>query len=304
MATSRALLEQGDATFRARDYAAAREQYREAAEVAAALGDKQVQVEALSQVARCWSLVPDLAEGRAWLRRAEELASPEEPQGWTRYLGVRGIFEREEGDKARAMATFVEMYNYAMARGLYRRAIDAAHHVAIVAPPEDQITWSKKGIEAAEALGEAGWLGVLWNNLGWTYFDAGDLDQALTCLLRARDYHHQSGDALTRNIADRSVGHVYLKKGALVEARTWLAPALVEARRQVEATPNDNTSESLGMCLWDMGDLLAREGNPAEGLTHLREARALLVGLGIGEWWAEGLSKLDARISEVEAVTN
>ena len=80
-----------------------------------------LEAEALSQMARMLSLTERLEEGRAWLARAEEVASPDHPLGWTRYLGVRGIFERESGDRDRALSTFEEMYAYALEHDVPRR---------------------------------------------------------------------------------------------------------------------------------------------------------------------------------------
>jgi len=98
---------EGDALFGRRNYAEALERYRRAADLAAG-------VEALAQVARCYSALGKLEEGRPWLERAEKLASADEPQGWSRLLGVRGIFLREAGDKAGAKAAFESMYSYCL----------------------------------------------------------------------------------------------------------------------------------------------------------------------------------------------
>ena len=106
------MLREADETFRARKYADALEAYRRAAESAAEEQNAQTQVESLAQVARCYSIQNRLDEGRPWLERAEKIASAGEPQGWSRLLGVKGIFQREAGDKAAAKRTFEEMHRY------------------------------------------------------------------------------------------------------------------------------------------------------------------------------------------------
>jgi hypothetical protein len=109
------VLEEGDRLFGERRYVEAHDVFERAALAAEREGDRRVQVEALAMVARTCSLTERLSEGRGVLERAGALARPTEPLGWTRYLGVRGVFEREEGDRAQALATFVDMYDFSMA---------------------------------------------------------------------------------------------------------------------------------------------------------------------------------------------
>lgn len=301
------LLRQADQRFSAREYAAAREAYQGCAAAAAAEGARSVEVEARAQVARCWSLpsgpgTPDLTRAREELGRAAGLASPEDPPGWSRLLGVRGILEREGGDRPRALATFVEMHDYCRARGLPRRAIDAAHHAAIVAPPGDQEAWARKGIAAAEACQppETGWLAVLWNNLGATYEDLARYPEAVAAYRKAREYHHLGKAEQPRLAADWALGHALRLAGELDEAETWLAGALAWAERRHAAAPDAGTEEWLGYCLQDTGELQVARGQRAEGLATLRTARARLAAAGLESHWPEHLQKLDARIAALE----
>lgn len=185
-------LTEADALFNEQRYAEAKSQYEKAFTQAGVGPDRRVQVEAASQVARCCSLLKETTEGKAWLDKAKGLATPEEPQGWSRYLGVRGIFEREAGERDHAKATFEEMHEYCKTKGLHRRAVDAIHHIAILVPPEEQPAWALKGIAAAEAAKDEAWLAVLWNNLGCTYEDLKQHDRMLEAYLKARDYHHRA----------------------------------------------------------------------------------------------------------------
>ena len=58
-------------------------------------------------------------------------------------------------ERAAALETFGELYAYCREQGLQRRAIDAAHHAAIVAPLEAQVTWAHEGLAAARAASRA-----------------------------------------------------------------------------------------------------------------------------------------------------
>jgi tetratricopeptide (TPR) repeat protein len=285
------LLREADETFRARKYADALDAYRRAADAAAEDKNSPAQVESLAQVARCHSIQGRLDEGRPWLERAEKLASVAEPQGWSRLLGVKGIFQRESGDKAAAKRTFEEMHRYCVEKGLYKRAIDAIHHIAIVVPLEEQPAWALKGIEAAERLKDDGSLAVLWNNLGATYEDLKQDDKMVAAYLKAREYHHAAGGPLQKMIADWAVGHGYRLAGNLPEAERWLRKTLPLAEASASA-------EWVGWCKKDLGETLLARGDKTAALELLRQARASLVEAGIDKSWPEGLQSLDEALQK------
>ncbi|MEZ5974245.1 MAG: hypothetical protein R3E96_05230 [Planctomycetota bacterium] len=106
-----------------------------AARSAEVAGDPVVRVEALALVARCYFLEDNLADGRSWLEeRAEGLAQASEPLGWSRCRQVRGILTRAEGNTDKALEIFEGLYDFCREKGLYERALDAAHHLALLAP--------------------------------------------------------------------------------------------------------------------------------------------------------------------------
>ncbi len=294
-------LEAADRAFRSRDYESARALYEETAAAAAEVGDVGCEVEALAQVARMCSLLDaDLSNGWPWLLRAAERARRDEPQGFTRYLGVRGIFERENGQPEVALATFTELYGYALEHELPLRAIDAAHHAAIVGPPESQIAWAEKGIAAAEAAGSDAWLAVLWNNLGATYdWEREDYPEAIRCYEQARKFHHRSGGPLQRLTADWALGRARLLDGQLDAAEELLPGCVTQAEAMHEAAPSGTTLEWLGNTRQWLGELKVRRGDREAGLALMRQAREHLVEAGIEGWWPEGLAALDARLAEL-----
>jgi tetratricopeptide (TPR) repeat protein len=292
------LLKEADDLFFAGKRVEAFEKYRRAAEAAEKEGSRSAQVEALAQVARSFSLIGKLEEGRPWLERAAALAKAEDPLGWSRYLGVRGIFERESGDKARAKATFVEMHRYCVEKKLDRRALDALHHVAIVVPVEEQPEWALKGIAVAERLKDDSWLAVLWNNLGATYEDLKQYDQMMEAYLKARDYHHASGTLKHKMIADWTVGHAYRLLKKYPEAETWLRKTLPQAVELHAKEAQPWTAEWVGWCKNDLGLTLIARGDKAGGLALLKEARAALVEAVLEKSWPEGLKKVDEEIEK------
>lgn len=279
-------LRAADRTFGARTYAEALDAYRLCSEDAAKSGDRGTEVEALAQVARCFSLLGKLDEGKPWLERAEKLASPDEPLGWSRLLGVRGVFQREAGDTAKARATFEETHRYCVEKKLERRAIDAVHHLAIVVPAEEQPAWALKGIEAAERLKDDAMLATLWNNLGATYEDLRTYEPMLQAYLKAREYHRRSGGPLQKMIADWAVGHAYRLNGRLENAEALLRETLPAA----EALKNP---EWIGWCKKDLGETLLARGEKAAARELLLQARSSLLEAGMDKHWPEGFKAVD-----------
>lgn len=287
-----------DRTFKSRRYAEALPEYRAVAEAARAAGDTSSEAEALAQVARMCSLTERLDEGREWLAKAQAVADEAQPWGWTRYLGVRGIFERESGQREVALATFSESCAYAEERGLHVRAIDAAHHAAIVASPAEQLTWAERGIRAAERGDERGWLAVLWNNLGSSHEDRGDWPAAAKAYRQARNYHYETGGPLQKFAADWALGRSSLRAGDLASAEELLPRCLAGARAGVEGVAEAEQREWLGFSLCAHGELLLARGEAEAGRAQLREGRELLVAAKISDWWPAYLADLDARLAD------
>jgi len=295
------LLDQADQTFRSRKYAESVPGYEAALTRAREAGDRSVEAEALAQIARAYSLTERLEEGRGWLQQAAAAADPALPLGWTRFLGVRGIYEREGGDKQSALATFVEMYDYSLAHDVPKRGIDAAHHAAIVAPPTEQLSWAEKGIAAAEAAQDEGWLAVLWNNLGASHEDAGRWEEAAEAYAKAKHYHYKTGSERAKLAADWALGRASLRAGQVEVARELLPGVLTRAQAWREREPEEKeAAEWVGFGATALGELRVHEGQRAAGLELLREGRALLVAGGIQKWWPGFLKDLDARIAQAE----
>lgn len=299
-ASAAELLARGDAAMSARSYDGAATIYAQAAEAALEQGEPEVRVEALAQVARMYSIQGDQASGRPWLERAEAEASPDQLRGWSRFLLVRGVYEREDGRTREANATFLELYEYCNEHDLPARAIDAAHMLALAAPdPEEQIAWSLRGIRAAEEAREEGWLAVLWNNLGWTYDEEGRYDEALHALEQARDYHWRTGGDHNKLVALWSVGHALRRVGDLDGAEAELERTLRWAEARYRKAPGAETSEWVGHACWELGEVALARGRRSDGRSWLARARSALLEAGIESWWPEGLRELEDRLAAV-----
>lgn len=189
-----------------------------------------------------------------------------------------------------------------MNRELHDFAVDAAHMAAITAPSEDQIKWAHKGIAAAEAGNLTGSLGPLWNNLGWTYDEMGNHDEALKALLKARKFHNQSEHEIPKLVADYSVGMQYRKLGQLNEAVRWLKPAMEWAKRLYAGKPTQDHAEWVGWTHKKMGEcLLQKDESSSEVKSHFEIAVSKRREADMPEWDAADFADLEKRVSEIKA---
>lgn len=296
--TAKELLQSGYKTFNS-DYAAATAIFLDAVRAAEAEDDRVTLVRALSMAARGYLIRNLRAEGLPYIERAATLARPEDSVAWSTYLGVKGRFEWQGGDNDAAKRTFMQWHGFAAEHGLIDAAIDAVHMIAIVGSPQEHIEWAHKGITVAENADKPAWLGPLWNNLGWTHFELQDYERALEALLKAREYHHAHSNDIAKLAADIFVARVLRVKGDRAAAREWLDKALIRATELYAKKQDGNTSERLGNCHEELGELDIVEGRPADGATRLREARRLYVEAGAEQWGPEEIKRVDERLAKL-----
>lgn len=130
--------------------------------------------EVLTQLARVEGLRGRFQECDVLLEQAERLGGAE-----ARVLLERGRRERSSGQPGAGLANFERAFEVAQARGDEVLAVDAAHMLAIV---DDGEKWTARAVEIAEASDDPAvryWLGPLYNNIGWSRYEAGDAVGAL-----------------------------------------------------------------------------------------------------------------------------
>jgi hypothetical protein len=170
--------------------------------------------------------------------------------------------------------------------------------VAITGDEAERFEWSHRGIEMAEAGELTGWLGPLWNNLGWNYVEAGRHDEALEALLNAREYHYQGKQELPKLIADWSVGHVLRLSGRSEDARAEMEPVHGRAVAMHEEGHPD-ALEWVGFSRWELGELTIADGDRERGIEMLQSAAGELEDAGMPDWDEGGWSEKQERLSEL-----
>ena len=113
-------------------------------------------------------------------------------------------------------------------------AVDAAHMLGIAAPPPERMKWNLKALALAEAATDTrarDWRASLYNNIGWTYFDAGDAKTALDFWQKALALRAAMGDAARTRVAKWTVARGYRAVGRLDDAEALQKELVAEFDR-------------------------------------------------------------------------
>jgi tetratricopeptide (TPR) repeat protein len=147
--------------------------------------------EVLTQLARVEGLRGDFDRCLQLLDEAEPLAG-DDPVANVRLELERGRMFRSSGDPEAAFPLFQDAFARALEAEERYLAGDAAHMCAIsVDDVALQEQWVQRGLDE----GDPYWAGPLYNNLGWTHFEAGDHERALELFELALDARLRDPDS-------------------------------------------------------------------------------------------------------------
>lgn len=160
-----------------------------------ASGDRLAHLQLLTQIARTHSLQQQFDAAHALLDQVEAQLDDDVPIAKIRCLLERGRTFNSAGQPERARPLFVEAYELSRVQGADFYAVDAAHMMGIAAETADaRLDWNKSAAALAEQSENRyaqGWLGSLYNNLGWSYHDRGEYDRALGWFERAETHFRE-----------------------------------------------------------------------------------------------------------------
>jgi tetratricopeptide (TPR) repeat protein len=186
-------------------------------------GDRGYLAQLLTQIARAQGLQRRFEAAHGTLDEAEAtlMAAGEPAAARVRYLLERGRVFNTSGDPAKAKPLFLQAWDAARAAGEDFHAVDAAHMLGIVEPPDAALDWSLTALALAEqSKNERAkkWLGALYNNIGWTYFDKKDYPRSLDLLVKAQAWYEQQKLPVPIRIARWSVAKLTRVLGKTAEA--------------------------------------------------------------------------------------
>lgn len=153
----------------------------------------------LTQIARAEGLQRKFTAAHETLDRVEKSLTKEDADDKTRvrYLLERGRVFNSSGNEDVARPLFQDAMDLAVKIKDDFDAVDAAHMLAIVEEGEKSLQWNLKALDLAENSKEERaqkWKGSLYNNLGWTYFENKQYEEALLMFENALQSRQQEGD--------------------------------------------------------------------------------------------------------------
>lgn len=255
-----------------RDPAMTESRFRELLPKAEAAADQSIYIQLMTQIARTQGLQMKFDEGHATLDRVENLLESEPAVEHIRFALERGRLYNSKGDKEKAVKTFKDAIGPAEAVGNDYYTVDLYHMLGICSPVGEQLQWNEKAVKLAENSGNQRakrWLGALYNNVGWTYFDMADYQSALETFRKTLEYY--SGKEEMKNnafIAEWSIAKTLRILGQKEEALEM--QQLLKKKREAAGIPESGyVSEEIGECL------LALD-RAAEAATHFKTAFDML----------------------------
>jgi tetratricopeptide (TPR) repeat protein len=212
--------------------------------------DDAQRAEALTQIARTFSLRRRFDDAHRTLDEANSLITNDQSRPYLRYLLERGRTFNSAGQREQASELFTQAWDLAHEIGEENLAVDAAHMLAISEPGERQLEWNLRALDYAEQARDPrarDWLGALYNNLGWTYHAAGEYAKALDLFERAVKVREAKGQATPLRIAHWCVARCLRSLGR-IEAALALQRKLL-AELQTNGGSDGYVLEEIGECL-------------------------------------------------------
>ena len=247
--------------------------FRELLPKAEASGNLDYHLQLLTQLARTQGLQKKFDEAHAILDQVEQKLTNDVPIAKVRYLLERGraFNSSKHPDKARVL--FLEAWDLSRQVKSDRFAVDAAHMMGIVEPPEKQLAWSEKAlaiVEKSEDKRLKGWLGALYNNIGWSYFELKRYEDALDM--------HRKGLAWRESIKQQGVPVLIARWAVarMLRALERYDEALKIQREVLEA--RKAIGEEGGYVYEEIGELLLATGKAEEAKPYFVKAWELLKG--------------------------
>ena len=234
--------------------------------------DGAYEAELLTQLARAQGLQRRFDDAAATLDDAERALRPGDRRGPIRLLLERGRLANTSAEPGRGRESFLAAWELAAASREDALAVDAAHMLGIVEPPDEARSWNERAMTLARSSPDPGarrWIGSLANNMAWARHDAGDDDGATELIELARDTWLADGRVDRARVARWSIARCLRSQGKLYDALAEQEALRVELEALREAD---------GYVFEELGECLLALGRGGEARPHFARAADLLAG--------------------------
>lgn len=246
------------------DPALSEERFRELIPTYEAGGQKSIVAVLQTQIARTHSLRRQFSIAHQMLDEVRKQIGDEKSNVMVLYLLERGRTFNSAGERSKALPLFVQAWEIARHTENDYLAVDAAHMVAIAEEEDNQLKWNMKALLLAEAsanLVTREWLGSLYNNIGWTYFNQENYDQALEMFNKGVDFRKLKGQPERLRIAIWTLGRTYRAMGKLNKA--------LGIQQQLEQELMMSNLKPDGFVYEELAELYLQLDNPKAGTYFL-----------------------------------
>ncbi len=223
-----------------------------------------------TQIARTFSLRRMFDDAHKMLDEVENQLPEENDLAHARYHLERGRTFNSSGNKEQAFYQFTKAKHCASSLSEDFFTIDAIHMLAIIALPQQAVLLNEEAILYAENSKQErakNWLGSLYNNLAWNYFDKGEFEKALSIFLRALKWREEKKTAPEIFLAKWCVARTLRALNKLEEAMTIQLALFEEAL---------STGEEDGYVYEELGELFLLKQDKGKTVFHFEKAWQLL----------------------------
>lgn len=272
------------------------QKFRELLPAAESSGDVNYMLELQTQIARTQGLQRRFDDAHKTLDSIEvklrDRPDRENMRAMIRYELERGRVFNSSNEKDKAIPHFERALELGQQLKEDVLAVDAAHMLGIATTGDVALEWNERAVKMAEASDNPrakGWLGALYNNIGWTYHDMGKYEVALDYFERDLKWYEERKLENQSRIARGSIAKMHRLLGD--PKRAFEEQQAIQADIEARGIPHDAyVYEELGECSLALG----RE--EAEWKGYIRKAYDLL---SKDEWSVANEQKKHERLKEL-----
>ena len=252
-------------------------------------GDDALEVE--TQIARTLSLRREFNKAHALLDTIDKrLNDKTRPIVRVRYLLERGRTWHSAGDPVKARPLFFDAWQLADREKITLLAIDAAHMLGIIDPPEQATRWTERAMALAMSTNvprALRWRGSLANNMGHTERERGNLDAAIKHFRTSLTAFQLTRSDSQIRVAQWQMANVLRLQNKYDEA---LAMQLRLEKDMTEASAPD------GYVFEEIAELYLAQDKAAEAKPYFAKAASVL---GSDSWFVESEKARLTRLQEL-----